>query len=161
MATAVVMPKLGNSVESSIIVGWKKKKGDRVAEREPLFEVETDKATLEVESPASGVLLDIFFKDGDDVPVMTTIAAIGEPGENVEALRPASATSSPATTPAGPSIQRSPAAASPATNGQSAPRQIIATQESHQENGISPRARNLAVSKDLDVTDIQGTGPGG
>src|SRR5260370_9312354 len=130
MATAVVMPKLGNSVESSIIVGWKKKKGDRVAEREPLVEVETDKATLEVESPASGILLDIFFKDGEDVPVMTTIAVIGEPGDNVDSLRPTSATSAPAAAPAAPAIQRSPSAVSPATNGQNAPRQSIATQES-------------------------------
>src|SRR5258708_40338541 len=108
MATAVVMPKLGNSVESSIIVGWKKKKGDHVAEREPLFEVETDKATLEVESPASGVLLDIFFKDGDDVPVMTTIAVIGEAGENVDNPRPTSAPRTPAAPPAAPTIPRAP-----------------------------------------------------
>src|SRR5258708_14687718 len=128
MATAVVMPKLGNSVESSIIVGWKKKKGDRVAEREPLFEVETDKATLEVESPASGVLLDIFFKDGDDVPVMTTIAVIGEPGENVDALRPAAATSTPTAAPTSPAIHRSPVSINPAQHVPSTPHHLISVQ---------------------------------
>ena len=78
MATAVVMPKLGNSVESSIIVRWRKTKGDTVAEGETLCEVETDKAVMEVPSTVSGTLLDIFFREGDDVPVMTPIAAVGQ-----------------------------------------------------------------------------------
>ena len=75
MATAVVMPKQGNSVESCIIVSWKKHAGDTVAVDDVLCEVETDKATMDVPSPVAGTLLATYFKEGDDVPVMTTIAA--------------------------------------------------------------------------------------
>ena len=77
MATAVVMPKQGQTVESCILVEWKKQPGDPVAAGDVLCEVETDKAVLEVPSPAAGILLAHFFKPGDDVPVLTTIAAIG------------------------------------------------------------------------------------
>src|SRR5215813_6154971 len=91
MAIAVVMPKLGNSVESSIIGSWNKKKGDKIAAGEILCAIETDKATMDIESPASGVILDLFFKEGDDVPVMTNIAAIGEVGEPIDHLWPTSA----------------------------------------------------------------------
>ncbi len=86
MATPVVMPKAGNSVESSIIVEWKKKVGDAVAVNDVLCEIETDKATMEVPSPAAGVLLAVFFQAGDDVPVMTTIAVVGQAGEDVGGL---------------------------------------------------------------------------
>ena len=89
MATAVVMPKLGQSVETCIIVGWKKHKGDSITAGEPLCEVETDKSALEVESPASGTLLDLFFDEGEEVAVQVNIAAIGEPGEDVSSLKPA------------------------------------------------------------------------
>src|SRR5512143_2989354 len=106
MATPVVMPKLGNSVESSIIVNWLKHTGDQVTQGEPLVEVETDKAGIEVESPTSGILLEVFFQAGDDVPVLTTMAAIGESGEDVGALRPGAATPAPA------------AASAPASAGQ-------------------------------------------
>lgn len=69
MVTAVVMPKQGNSVESCIIVEWKKKVGDVVAEGDTLCDVETDKTTMEVPSPVAGTLLAIFAQGGDDVPV--------------------------------------------------------------------------------------------
>ena len=83
MATPVIMPKQGNSVESCIIVDWKKQVGDPVAVDDVLCEIETDKATLEVPSPAAGTLLAVFFQAGDDVPVLTTIAVVGKPGEDV------------------------------------------------------------------------------
>ena len=87
MATAVLMPKQGQTVESCIIVEWKKRPGDSVAEGEILCEVETDKAVLEVPSPTAGTLLARFFNAGDDVPVLTAIAAIGAAGEDARALR--------------------------------------------------------------------------
>ena len=89
MATAVVMPKQGNSVESCIIVSWKKHVGDAVAVDDVLCEVETDKATMDVPSPVAGTLLAAYFKEGDDVPVMTTIAAVGAAGEDAAGLAPA------------------------------------------------------------------------
>ena len=70
MASAVLLPKLGNSVESSIILAWHKAVGDPVAAGELLAEIETDKATLEVESPADGLLLARFYEAGAEVAVM-------------------------------------------------------------------------------------------
>ena len=77
MATAIIMPKLGQSVESCIIVDWKKEAGDEIAQGETICEVETDKALLEVDSPVSGTVLEIFFQTGDEVHVLTNIAAVG------------------------------------------------------------------------------------
>lgn len=150
MATAVVMPRFGNSVESSIIVSWKKRKGDQVTEGEALCEIETDKATMEVPSPASGTLLDLFFPEGSDVPVMTNIAAVGQPGESVESLRP-EGTAEPVETP----VQ-----SSTATSVPDAP-EIPVSLPANSEIFISPRARNLAARKGIEIAGIKGTGPGG
>lgn len=155
MATAVVMPKLGNTVESSIIVAWRKKKGDQVAQGEVICEIETDKATIDLESPAAGTLLDIFFQEGDEVPVLMTIAAIGSPGENIDDLRPEGAIS-PASAP----VQ--PTAPAP-TNGKelAAPTPSAASVVGGDMLRISPRARNLAARRGVDVSAVQGTGPKG
>ena len=88
MASAVLLPKLGNSVESSIILAWHKAVGDPVATGDLLAEIETDKATLEVESPADGLLLARFYEAGAEVTVMAPIGAIGAAGEDVADLRP-------------------------------------------------------------------------
>lgn len=163
MATAVVMPKLGNSVESSIIIEWKKKPGDTVEEGDILVEIETDKATLEVESPAAGTLLDVFFEEGDDVPVMVNIAAIGEAGEDGSQFRPeGAAESAPAApTPPEPVVLAAP---SQPSNGKPSPApqpQPITQAGDAGRLFISPRARNLADRKQLDISMIQGTGPEG
>lgn len=153
MATVVTMPRLGNTVESSIIVRWIKQKGETVAEGEALCEVETDKATLEVPSPVSGTLLEMFFAEGDDVPVMTTIAAIGAPGENVESLRPGGAVSAvPAAAPAEPPAGRQPAAEQSSAPAAGAEVPVV---------GVSPRARSLAKQKGFDPVGLSGSGPGG
>lgn len=157
MATPVVMPKQGQTVESCIITAWKKKVGDQVAEGEALCEVETDKALLEVECPASGTVLALFFEVGDEVPVLTNIAAIGQPGENVDDLRPGRARGEepePATVPrlavqeTAEPVRKAVAAGSPQTPVDS----VV---------GISPRAGKLAGQKGVDVTGIRGTGPRG
>jgi pyruvate dehydrogenase E2 component (dihydrolipoamide acetyltransferase) len=147
------MPKLGNTVESSIIVEWRKRVGDRVEEGEPLVDVETDKATVEVPSPAAGTLLAIFFEPGADVPVMTTIAAIGELGEDASQLQAGGAVS-----PAGHADAVAAPVASPVppVAGAAAP----ASAESALV-GVSPRARRLAGSKGLATEGLPGTGPGG
>ncbi len=85
MATQVKLPKLGNSVESSIIASWLKQPGDAVAEGDALCVVETDKTAVEVTSTAGGVLLQHLVQPGDDVPVHAPIAWIGAPGEPVPA----------------------------------------------------------------------------
>lgn len=155
MATAVVMPKQGQSVESCIIVDWKKRPGDAIAEGDILCEVETDKAVLEVPSPVAGTLLARFFDAGEDVAVLTPIAAVGEAGEDAESLRPASATPPP------------PVDAPPPISqiDTSAPKTEIAAPSGNTvtstHTGISPRARNLAARKGIVTDALEGSGPGG
>lgn len=150
MATAVVMPKLGNTVESSIIVQWKKRPGDRIAEGEAICEIETDKATMEVESPASGTVLELFFQPGDDVPVQVPIAAVGEPGEPVDHLRPVASTVAPSAV--AEAASASPAVPTPSETSPTKAPDFV---------GISPRARGLAQRKEVDIAGIKGSGPGG
>src|SRR5437773_6563159 len=84
MATEVKLPRLGQGMESGTIVKWLKSEGEPVEKGEPLYELDTDKVTQEVEAEASGVLLKIAIAEGE-VEVGKTIAFIGEPGEQVEA----------------------------------------------------------------------------
>ncbi|MCC6455426.1 MAG: 2-oxo acid dehydrogenase subunit E2 [Caldilineaceae bacterium] len=154
MATAVVMPKQGQSVESCIIVEWKKQPGDTIAEGDVLCEVETDKAVLEVPSPVSGTLLEHFFAAGDDVPVLTAIAAVGNVGEDVSDLRPANASTQAVSAPA-PDQPSALATSAPVTST------TPASTASTSAVGISPRARNLAKRKQVEIARIQGSGPGG
>lgn len=86
MAHVLHMPRQGNTVESCIIVEWKKKEGDEVDLETPICEVETDKATFEVPAGARGVILKILHNAAEDVPVLKPIAVIGQPGEDWEAL---------------------------------------------------------------------------
>lgn len=86
MAETILLPRQGNSVESCIILEWKKQEGDTVSEGETICEVETDKATFEVEATASGVLRKHLVSEGDDVPVLAPIAIVGEPDEDISAL---------------------------------------------------------------------------
>ncbi len=160
MATAVVMPKQGNSVESCIIVSWKKHIGDAVAVDDVLCEVETDKATMDVPSPVAGTLLAAYFKEGDDVPVMTTIAAVGAVGEDAGSLAPAGATA--AVAPAPPEQQAVEPAIPPAKPVAPTPVTAAAAAVIGEEPvGISPRARHLAERKGIDPAGLAGSGPGG
>jgi pyruvate dehydrogenase E2 component (dihydrolipoamide acetyltransferase) len=159
MATALIMPKQGQSVESCAIIGWKKKVGDAVKTGEVVCEVETDKATFEVESPATGTLLAIFHEAGAQVPVLETIAAIGAPGEDVSKLRSASSAGPAAApaAPAGPSAPAAPSAAAPTAP----PAQAAQTAAAADLAAASPRARALAAAKGVALDGIAGTGPGG
>ena len=105
MANAVIMPKAGITVESCIIGEWLKKVGDHVNVGDVLFTYETDKASFECESTAEGTLLEIFFGEGDEVPCLLNVCAVGNPGEDCSALRgaggaEASAEAAPAAAPA-------------------------------------------------------------
>ena len=160
MATAVVMPKLGQSVETCIIIGWLKQKGDSIAAGEPLCEVETDKSALEVESPASGTLLDVFFEEGEEVAVQVNIAAIGEPGEDVSSLKPA------VTVDTSPEDQSSaasdePVQALPTQPEALEPPQKRSAKSDRAKRRVSPRAASLAEELGVDISAIRGTGPGG
>ena len=94
MATPVIMPRQGQSVETCIITQWTKKKGEAVKTGDILFSYETDKASFDVEAQEDGILLDIFYNDGDEVPVLTNVAVIGKVGEDVESFRVGSGSSS-------------------------------------------------------------------
>lgn len=83
MATTIIMPKLGNTVESSVILSWKVKPGDAVKADTVLCEIETDKATMDVPAGLEGTVLALLHKEGDDVPVLEPIAVIGAPGEPI------------------------------------------------------------------------------
>ncbi len=150
MATPIVMPKQGQSVETCVITGWKKKVGDAVALGEVLCEVETDKAAFEVESPAEGTVLAIFRNAGDDVPVLSTIAVVGSPGEETESFRPGKNTGS------GPARRETPIHAGPEAPGAAAGAAVRPGKAA-----ASPRARALAAARGLSLEAVRGTGPGG
>ena len=145
MAHALIMPRQGNTVESCILVSWKKHEGDTVAEGETLCEVETDKATFEVPAPHAGRVLRLLSKEGDDVPVLTPIAVLGEPGETV-ADRQREPTPPPAITVAPLKAAQTPTAP---------------TQGRASRRAISPRARRLAEMNGVVTSGLQGSGPGG
>lgn len=91
MAIPVIMPKQGQSVETCIITKWYIKKGDPVAKGDILLSYETDKAAFDLEAQADGILLDIFFPEGSEVPVLTNIAVIGSAGEETAEFSPGNA----------------------------------------------------------------------
>ncbi len=147
MATEVILPRLGQGMESGTIVRWLKSEGDAVEKGEPLFELDTDKVTQEVEAEASGVLLKIAVATGE-VPVGKTVAFIGSEGEAV----PEIAAEKPASDNLPQALSEAPAAPEPVREPE------VAT------NGrvkASPLARRLAREKGLDLQGISGTGPEG
>ncbi|HEX4836588.1 MAG TPA: dihydrolipoamide acetyltransferase family protein [bacterium] len=149
MATEVILPKLGLTQEEGTIVRWLKSEGSRVAKGEPLFEVMTDKATLEVEAPASGVLLRILVTEGETVPVAVPIAVIGEPGEGVHVAARSSV--GPGPDPVSSHAARAAGVESVGTDVRLPGERVR----------VSPRARALAAARGVDVRSIIGTGPGG
>jgi len=159
MATEVLMPRQGQSVESCILVDWLVKEGDSVTTGQPLASIETDKAVFEVESPAEGVLLAQFFSAGDDVPVLTVIAAIGAAGEDVSSLRPGGGDASAAApAQAAPAAESAPVAAEPAV---AAPAPVPASVAAGVVQAVSPRARKMAGEKGVALEGAMGSGPGG
>ena len=155
MATVIVMPALGNSVESCLIVSWSVTEGDTIAENGILCEVETDKASMEVPSTASGTVLKLLWEEGDDVPVMQPLLVVGEPGED-PAPALADVGFSGAAEP-GPEAAPEPAAEAPV-----APAATAAAAPADGAYGSSPRARNLAAAEGIEIAAVPaGTGPGG
>ena len=165
MATDVKLPRLGQGMESGVIVRWLKSEGEPVAKGEPLYELDTDKVTQEVESELDGVLTKIVVPEGD-VEVGATVAVIESDGASgappeasaespAEAQREAPAEDSPADgaeVPV-PAAEPAPAAAPPAADGRTAaaPARLKA----------SPLARRMARERGVDLASLQGTGPEG
>ena len=151
MAIPVLMPKQGQSVESCLIIKWNKKVGDKVKAEEPICEVETDKAVFEVEAPEAGTILKTFYKEGDDVPVLNTIAIIGKPGEKIDHLIPKKTVS--------------------VSKEEYVEKQKAITPDESVKKirpslgagliPISPLARRFAEKKGIDFSKLVGSGPGG
>lgn len=154
MAVVVIMPKQGQSVESCIITEIKKKKGDIVAKGEVLFGYETDKASFEEESPEDGIVLECFYNEGDEVPVLSNMMVIGKSGEDYSALLGES-------THATAQVSVEPAQAP--TVVQTTASQVYAQSEPAKttHSFVSPRAKNLASREALDATQLAGSGPNG
>lgn len=148
MAVSVVMPALEMAQETGKVVSWRKREGQQVAKGEPLLEVETDKAVVEVESPGDGILSAISAHEGAVVPVGQTIAWLLAPGEA------APVATAPAQT--GRRSDSAPSAATAATAAASAPGATASS-----EVRISPKVRRLAREHGVDVTRLRGSGPGG
>jgi pyruvate dehydrogenase E2 component (dihydrolipoamide acetyltransferase) len=150
MATEVKLPRLGQGMESGTIVRWLKAEGDIVAKREPLYELDTDKVTQEVEAEADGILLKIVVAEGE-VEVGTTVAVIGKEGEKftLEAVTAPAPSAAPAE-PVAPVADVEVAAAS-----------AEAPTESDGRVKASPLARRIARERGIDLAGVAGTGPDG
>lgn len=152
MATIVVMPQLGNSVESCIIVEWMIAEGDTVAVDQTLASIETDKSTMEVPSTAEGTVLKLLWEEGDEVPVKDPLIIVGDPGEDISGL-----------VPGGESASESAEATAAPEQGAAAPEQAAPAFATERATGaVSPRARALAASSGVDASAIaEGSGPHG
>lgn len=151
MATPVIMPRQGQSVESCIIAKWHKKKGDKVAKDDVLFTYETDKATFDEEAKEEGILLDVFFEEGDDIPCLTNVCVIGKEGESAEEFRPKSEDDE---------APAEEAKKEEATVKEAAPVETVARAEGEFIR-ISPRARKLAERNNVDYKAAPASGPHG
>ena len=149
MANAVIMPKAGITVESCIIGTWEKKVGDTVKVGDVLFSYETDKASFECESTAEGTLLEIFYNEGDEVPCLVNVCAIGNPGEDCSSLRPES------------SVPATAEVATPVVEGKKEVAVATSTAVEGEKSAVSPRAKKLAERAGVDATLATPTGPNG
>ena len=141
MATPVRMPPLGQTSDELRLLGWHKAEGEAVEEGELLLEIESDKATLDVEASASGTLLRIDRREGETVTAGTILGWLGEPGEQIVEREP-------------PAVEREPGIAPPAPAHRPPP-------ASHDRVAATPAARMLAKELGIDLSVVTGTGPDG
>ena len=171
MATQVVMPKLSPTMEEGQLSRWLKKEGDKVSMGEPLAEIDTDKATMEMQALANGVLRKILINEGESAPLGQPIAIIGEADEDISALlktaaesapasaKPTEPAEPPATEPKAPEAATEEVAAKVTTSVETEP----ATQSSRDDGRqlISPIAARMAAEAGVNLKSLQGSGPGG
>ena len=181
MATKVIMPKLSPTMEEGQISRWLKKEGDKVSMGEPLAEIDTDKATMEMQALANGVLLKILINEGQSAPLGQTIAVVGEPNEDIASLlseapaaapkqeqqkqeepKPEQAQEKPAAPPPPPQAKAAAAGsagqpAAPVANG----RQPQAEAADSGRMIVSPLAARMAAEAGIDLRSLQGSGPNG
>jgi len=146
MATAVIMPKQGQSVETCIITKWFKDKGDMVSAGDLLFSYETDKASFDLESPVDGILLDVFFSDGSEVPVLVNVAVIGKNGEETQSFNQ------------GLSLNKNEVKVDVKVEKKADNTPQLATDSRIR---ISPKAKKMAHEKGVNINSLTGSGPNG
>lgn len=151
MATPVIMPRQGQSVESCIIGKWHKQVGDKVNVGDVLFTYETDKSTFDEEAKVEGTLLAVFFEEGDDVPCLLNVCVIGNEGESTDEFKPA-VEGDEEEEAAAPAEEAVAEAASAVETVQRAAGEFVP---------VSPRARILAEKTGVDVTMTPASGPNG
>ena len=184
MATKVIMPKLSPTMEEGQLSRWLKKEGDKVSMGEPLAEIDTDKATMEMQALGNGVLRKILIQDGESAPLGQLIAVIGEPDEDISSLlsetgsaepSKAASTSTPLAKPAASEEKEkaAPTEAESETKPASAPKEDSAGDGGTQSgtavgNGnergrliVSPLAARIAAESGIDLRTVNGSGPGG
>ena len=146
MSNIVVLPKLGLTMEHGLIMGWSKNEGDKVRKGDVLFQVESDKAVVDVESDYDGILLKIYHRDGEDVPCGNNVAIIGKEGEAIPDNTSPAIITLPQEVPAEKLVEKS---TQPVKNNNI---KIVA----------SPRAKRLALKENIDLALIsQGSGDNG
>lgn len=155
MAEGVLMPKAGITVEECMITEWMKKKSDKVAVGDILFTYETDKATFECESTAEGEILELFYDEGDEVPVLEIVCAIGQPGEGIDNLKSNTESAS--------EVHKSVAEATMQGTKLETVSQVTGqiTAAVNPDMKISPRARMTASAMGVNPALATPTGPGG
>lgn len=180
MATQVIMPKLSPTMEEGQLSRWLKKEGDKVSMGEPLAEIDTDKATMEMQALGSGVLRKILIGEGESAPLGQLIAIIGEPDEDISALTNQAATTQTAKSSTTPSEEakesdalevapvNEPAAADKAKDKGAGAAAGNGRQESKPAGGaptgrliVSPLAARMAAESGIDLRSVSGSGPGG
>jgi len=155
VAREVILPKLGQTMEEGVITEWLVEEGAPVKRGDPLFRLESDKAVLDVEAPASGVLRKILVREGQTVPILTVVGVIGAPDEDMSAYEaglPVSAV------PAETSVETEETAGVGAQRGDA---EVAETTRAEGRIVASPRARRLARLEDVPLEQVVGTGPGG
>ena len=152
------MPKQGQSVESCIVTEFKKKVGDKVAVGDVLFSYETDKASFDEDAKVEGTVLACFFNDNDEIPCLTNVMVIGEPGESFSEYAPSGASPAATAEPAeATAVSTAPAAQGASTTSTSS----VTSATVIAGAPVSPRARRLAAEKGVDTAQVAGTGPHG
>jgi pyruvate dehydrogenase E2 component (dihydrolipoamide acetyltransferase) len=159
MAETLQMPKLGFDMAEGTLVSWVKQEGQEVHKGDVVAEIETDKATIEIESTLDGTLLKLLASEGDVVPVGADIAWVGEAGESVPEGASAEA-EAPAASEPEPAAAEEAAPAPQASAAPVAPDQPV---DDRLPGGVkaSPLARRMAADKGIDLTQVAGTGPEG
>jgi pyruvate dehydrogenase E2 component (dihydrolipoamide acetyltransferase) len=156
MATPVIMPRQGQSVESCIISKWHKKKGDNVRAGDILFTYETDKATFEEEAKVDGTILEIFFDEGDDIPVLTNVCVIGTEGESTSEFDPRLKSDTE---------DEKPEEIEEVKDKAVVEEEVVSAEPGQKDDEgrvkVSPRARNLAERIGVDFRGVNATGPYG